>query len=258
LKGYDMKLSVEKAFDFSGQVVMITGAATGIGHSIASHFAERGARLALVDRSEKVHEVGRTLGRDNLSFEADVADEDSAIANVAATMQRFGRIDVLVNNAGIGPLAKSEETSSELWDMTMAVNLRGTFLYAREAGKQMIALRRGRIINLASQAALVALEGHLAYCASKAGVLGMTRVLAQEWGPHGITVNAISPTVVDTELGARGSWAGEIGAAFKRKIPTGRFAQPDEIAMAALYLASGAAGMINGENLVVDGGYTAT
>ena len=114
----------------------------------------------------------------------------------------------------------------------------------------------GRIINMASQAATVGLEQHLAYCTSKAGLLGMTRVLALEWSGHGITTNAISPTVVETELG-RKAWAGEIGVAFKKKIPTGRFAQPEEVAQATLYLASGAAGMLNGMNLALDGGYTA-
>jgi NAD(P)-dependent dehydrogenase (short-subunit alcohol dehydrogenase family) len=249
--------SFAKAFDLSSQVVLITGGASGIGKSIATLFAERGATLVLVDRSQNVHEAARSLGPRHLAWVADVGDENTAISVVAAAIEKLGRIDILINNAGVGPLARAEDTSAELWDMTMAVNLRGPFLYAREVGKQMIKQGGGRIINLASQAALVALDRHLAYCASKAGVLGMTRVLALEWGPYGITVNAISPTVVDTELG-RSGWAGEVGIAFKKKIPTGRFAQPEEIALAALYLASGAAAMINGENLVIDGGYTAT
>jgi NAD(P)-dependent dehydrogenase (short-subunit alcohol dehydrogenase family) len=249
--------SFAKAFDLSSQVVLITGGASGIGKAIATLFAERGATLVLVDRSQNVHEAARSLGPRHLAWVADVGDENTAISVVAAAIEKLGRIDILINNAGVGPLARAEDTSAELWDMTMAVNLRGPFLYAREVGKQMIKQGGGRIINLASQAALVALDRHLAYCASKAGVLGMTRVLALEWGPYGITVNAISPTVVDTELG-RSGWAGEVGIAFKKKIPTGRFAQPEEIALAALYLASGAAAMINGENLVIDGGYTAT
>jgi 2-deoxy-D-gluconate 3-dehydrogenase len=102
---------------------------------------------------------------------------------------------------------------------------------------------------------VVALDRHLAYCTSQAGIVAMTKVMAAEWARHGITVNAISPTVVETELG-RQAWAGEVGVAMKRRIPTGRFAQPEEIAMVAVYLASGAAGMITGENLVIDGGYT--
>jgi len=187
----------------------------------------------------------------------DVSDEDSVKSIVAGTVEKLGHIDILINSAGIGPLDKAEDTSVDLWDTTMAVNLRGSFLYAREVGNQMIKQKSGSIVNMASQAALVALDGHLAYCASKAGILGMTRVLAMEWGPHGINVNAISPTVVETEMGSEGSWAGERGEIFKRKMPIGRFAQPQEIAHAALYLTSGASGMITGENLVIDGGYTA-
>ncbi len=253
-----MEYSFDKAFDLNGEVVLITGGAAGIGKCMAELFAERGATLVLVDRNEEVYVTARALGSQHLAWVGDVADEASVQSIVADSVDRLGRIDILLNNAGVGPLAKAEETSAELWDITMAVNLRGPFLYAREVGKQMIKQGGGRIVNMASQAALVALDGHLAYCASKAGVLGMTRVLAMEWGPLGIGVNAISPTVVETKMGAQGSWSGEVGEAFKKKIPTGRFAQPEEIALAALYLTSGAAGMINGANLVVDGGYTAT
>lgn len=253
-----MAFSFDNVFDLSDQVALITGGAAGIGKCIAELFAERGATLVLVDRDEAVHDVALSFGPQHLAMVADVTEESETQKVVAEAAEKLGRIDILINNAGIGPLAKAEDTSTELWDITMAVNLRGKFLYAREVGKQMIKQGGGRIVNLASQAALVALDGHLAYCASKAGLLGMTNVLAMEWGPKGITVNSISPTVVNTELGAGGYWSGEVGEAFKKKVPTGRFAEPEEIAFAALYLASGAAGMINGENLVVDGGYTAT
>ena len=113
----------------------------------------------------------------------------------------------------------------------------------------------GRIINIASQAALVALDKHAAYSASKAGILGLTKVLALEWGPLGVTTNAISPTVVETELGKQ-VWAGPVGDAFRAQVPVGRFAQPDEIALAVTYLVSDGAAMVNGENFVIDGGYT--
>ena len=127
---------------------------------------------------------------------------------------------------------------------------------ARAAGRRMIAAGRGgRIVNLASQAGTVAIEGHVAYCASKFGVIGLTRTLALEWGRHGITVNSISPTVVLTDLG-RSAWSGAKGDALKAQIPTGRFAEPEEIAAAAVFLASAEAAMVNGADLVVDGGYT--
>lgn len=253
-----MKFEFDKVFDLTGQVALITGGAAGIGRSIAELFAARGAALVLVDRSASVHEVASSLGSQHLGIVTDVSDEIAVKRAVASAIEQFNRIDILINNAGIGPLAAAEDTSCELWDQTMAVNLRGPFLFAREVGRQMLQTEYGRIVNLASQAAIVGLDRHLAYCASKAGVLGMTNVLAMEWGSRGITVNSISPTVVETDLGARGSWAGEIGERFKQKVPVGRFAQPQEIAYAALYLVSAAAGMVNGENLVVDGGYTAT
>jgi NAD(P)-dependent dehydrogenase (short-subunit alcohol dehydrogenase family) len=244
------------AFDLSGRVAILTGASGGIGAPTAALLAERGARLALVDRSPAVREQAARLGPGHLAFEAEVNDEARASEIVARTVAEAGRLDILVNNAGVATLAPAEATTSAMWDETMAVNLRAPFLWAREAGKAMLAAGRGgRIVNMASQAAVVALDGHLAYCASKAGLLGLTKVLALEWGPHGITCNAILPTVVETDLG-RKVWAGEVGEAFKRKVPARRFAQPEEIALAVLYLASGAAGMVNGAKLLVDGGYT--
>jgi len=247
--------SFQQAFDFSHKVVLITGGASGIGLAIATQFVAQGARVALVDISDEVERVATSFGNGSAGWCGDVSDEARTQAIVADVIARFGRIDVLVNNAGIGLIEKAEDMSAALWDQTMAINLRGPFLYTREVGRHMLERGTGRIVNMASQAALVGLDKHLAYSASKAALLGMTRVLAGEWGPRGITVNAISPTVVETELGRR-AWAGEVGAQFKRKIPSGRFAQPDEIAFAALYLASDAAAMINGENLVIDGGYT--
>lgn len=244
------------AYDLTGQVALLTGASGGIGTAVAELFAERGCRLVLVDRNPAGAALAARLGPQHIHLTADASDEVSVCAAVAQAIARTGRIDILVNNAGIALLAKAEDTTSAQWDQVMDVNLRGCFLYAREVGRHMLLRGYGRIINMASQAATVGLEQHLAYCTSKAGLLGMTRVLALEWSGHGITTNAISPTVVETELG-RKAWAGEIGVAFKKKIPTGRFAQPEEVAQATLYLASGAAGMLNGMNLALDGGYTA-
>ncbi|MBS9404511.1 D-threitol dehydrogenase [Halomonas sp. TRM85114] len=244
------------SFDFTGRVALVTGAANGIGKVVAEYLAAAGARLVLVDRSEAVHELAESLPTQVLSRVQDVTDEAAVIATLQATRQRFGGLDILVNNAGIGPLDAAETMSSELWDQTQAVNLRGVFLFCREAGKTMLERGEGRIVNLASQAASVGLAGHLAYCTSKAGVLGLTRTLALEWGPRGITVNAVSPTVVETELGRYG-WAGDKGERMKALIPTRRFAQPEEIVAAILYLASREAAMVNGADLRIDGGYTA-
>ena len=153
-------------------------------------------------------------------------------------------------------LAPADELPLEYWDKTIAVNLKGTFLMSQAVGKAMIAAgRRGKIINLASQAGSVAIDQHVAYCASKFGVIGLSKVLAAEWGKHGICVNTISPTVVLTELGKK-AWEGPKGEALKTRIPSGRFALPQEIAAAAVFLASNGADMVNGADLVVDGGYT--
>ncbi len=247
----------DKVFDFTDKVALVTGGASGIGLAIAQVFAGRGARLVLFDRDPKVGEVTERLGGRgrHLSHVVDVTDDAALIEAVEQAAASCGRIDVLVNNAGLARLAPAEDVTMEDWDAHIALNLRAPFLMSRQVGRVMLRQRSGRIVNIASQAGIVALPHHVAYSAAKAAIINMSKLLALEWGPRGVTVNAISPTIVETELGRR-VWAGEPGEAMKLRIPTRRFAQPEEIALAALYLASDAAGMINGENLVVDGGFT--
>ena len=248
--------SFERAFDFTGQVAIVTGGASGIGHAIAVALAERGAALVLIDKAANVEAVASRLpGSGHTGCAVDLLDAALLERTVAAIVEQLGKIDILVNNAGIVRLGPAETVPEADWDLTIAVNLKAPFMVAQLVGRHMLARGRGRIVNIASQAAVVALHEHVAYSASKAAIVSMTKTLALEWGPRGINTNAISPTVVDTELG-RKAWEGEKGVVFKQKIPTGRFARPEEIALAALFLASGAAAMINGENLVVDGGYT--
>jgi NAD(P)-dependent dehydrogenase (short-subunit alcohol dehydrogenase family) len=244
--------------DLAGKTAIVTGGAGGIGLAIATLFAARGANQVLVGQKPTVKEVAASLpGGDarHVGVMADVADARSAAEVVATALERFGRIDVLVNNAGISVVESAEVLREADFDRVMAVNVKGPFLMSQAVGKVMIGQRSGRIVNIASQAGVVAIDRHLSYCTSKFALIGMTKVLALEWAKHGITVNAVSPTVVETPLGKR-VWSGEVGEAMKRKIPVGRFAQPEEIAAAVLYLVGDAAGMINGENLVIDGGYT--
>jgi len=247
---------VDLSFRLDGRVALITGAASGIGGSIVEVFAERGARPVLVDLNlDAARRRAESLGGEALALACDVSEEASVAAAVEQVIAETGRIDVLVNSAGIADLAPAEDLSTASWQRTLAINLTGTFLVSRAVGRHMLAAGHGKIINMASQAASVALPDHAAYCASKAGVVGLTKVLAAEWGGRGIRVNSISPTVVLTDMG-RTVWSGEKGEAALREIPTGRFALPREIAAAAVFLASGASDMVNGADLVVDGGYT--
>ncbi|WP_432513605.1 GolD/DthD family dehydrogenase [Kineococcus sp. SYSU DK001] len=248
--------SVDLSFRLDGRTALITGAASGIGSAIAGAFADAGARVVVVDlhadaARDRADALGRSTGREHLALAGDVADPDSVAAFAAAA----GPVDVLVTCAGIVDLAPAEDLDPAVFARTLAINLTGTFLTAQAVGRGMLERGRGKVITMASQAATVALDGHAAYCASKAGVVGLTKVLAAEWAGRGVTANSISPTVVLTDLG-RKAWAGPKGEAAKAQIPTGRFALPREIAGAALFLASGASDMVNGADLVVDGGYT--
>jgi NAD(P)-dependent dehydrogenase (short-subunit alcohol dehydrogenase family) len=243
---------VDLSFRLDGRTALITGAASGIGSAIAGAFAAAGARIVLVDLNEEAALArAAELGDGHVGLAGNVADPDS----VAAFAASAGPVDVLVTCAGIVDLAPAEELDPAVFVRTLSINLTGTFLTAQAVGRGMLERGRGKVITMASQAASVALDGHAAYCASKAGVVGLTRVLASEWAGRGVTANSISPTVVLTDLG-RKAWDGPKGEAAKAAIPTGRFALPREIAGAALFLASGASDMVNGTDLVVDGGYT--
>jgi glycerol dehydrogenase len=243
------------SFRLDNKVALVTGAARGIGKAIALIFARQGAKVVGLDLSPDVRELSAELGNAVLPLVVDVTREEQINTALEKSLETFERIDILVNNAGVVRLSPAEEHSNEDWDLTMNVNLRAPFLMSRAVGKIMIAQQSGKIINLASQAALVALDQHLAYCASKAAIVSMTKVFALEWARYGINVNAIAPTVVLTELGKQ-AWAGEKGEAMKQKIPLQRFALPEDIAATALFLASDAANMITGETIVVDGGFT--
>jgi D-threitol dehydrogenase (NAD+) len=248
--------TVDLTFSLAGKVALVTGGASGIGGAIAEAYAAKGAQVAIADLNGQTAQAhADAVGNGARAFACDVSDPASVEAAVAAVIEAFGRVDILVNSAGVVMLAPAEEISVSAWRTTLDVNLTGTFLMAQAVGRHMRAAGKGTIVNLASQAATVALHEHVAYCASKFGVIGITKVLASEWAGRGVTVNAVSPTVVLTELG-RKAWEGPKGDALKELIPTGRFALPEEIAATAVFLASDSARMINGADLLVAGGYT--
>lgn len=206
-------------------------------------------------RGPSVKELAAALGNRCTAFLADLEDEAEIVRAVSRIAEAFGGIDVLINNAGIGLVAKAVDFKVADWDRVMAVNLRAQFVFAREAAPYMRSAGWGRIVMIASQAAVIGIEEHVAYSVSKAGLLGMLHCMAIEWGRSGITVNAISPTVVETPMALVG-WAQEKGERAKAVIPTGCFAKPAKIALAALFLSTHAAAMITGTNLMVDGGRT--
>jgi len=249
---------IDGSFQLTGKVAVVTGAAKGIGKAIALMFAQKGADLVLVDFADEVDQVLKAIeqmGGKGAIVKGDITQKETLQKILDAGLQKFGRIDILVNNAGITRLEKAENFSEKDWDDVIAINLTAQFRLAQVIGRQMIKQRYGKIINIASKAGLVALPKHAAYMASKAGLIGVTKILALEWAGYNINVNAIAPTVILTELGKK-AWAGEVGEAMKKKIPVGRFGYPEEVAAAALFLASDASNLITGETLVIDGGYT--
>lgn len=250
-----MAKKYEDGFNLEGKVAMVTGAAAGIGQAVAELFAAQGASLVLLDLSQEIHEVAKRLPGSHLPIACNVASLVQIEEAVKQAETRFGTIDILVNNAGVALLNKADLVTETEWDTTMSVNLKAAFFLSQAVARIMAQKGKGQIVNLASQASVIALDRHVAYCASKAAMVSMTEVLAIEWAASGITVNAISPTVVETALGKK-AWAGEVGEAMKKKIPAGRFAQPEEIAAAVLYLVSEHSRMITGANLLIDGGYT--
>jgi NAD(P)-dependent dehydrogenase (short-subunit alcohol dehydrogenase family) len=250
-----MTSQVNYDFSLAGKVAVVTGGASGIGAAIVDAYAAKGATVLVVDIAVDGAQRKVNDGSAAAAYGCDVTNEQSVIDAIETVRTEFGRIDVLVNSAGIAVTDSAEQLTIKAWDQTMAINLRGAFLVSQQVGRIMLGQGSGTVISLASQAATIALPGHLAYCASKSGLVGMTKVLALEWAGRGVTANTISPTVVMTPL-AKELWDNPEGEALKAQIPAGRFAEPEEIAAVAVFLASDAAKMINGMDLLVDGGYT--
>jgi NAD(P)-dependent dehydrogenase (short-subunit alcohol dehydrogenase family) len=249
-------------FDLKGQVALVTGAARGLGRAISLALAQAGADVALGLRDVKsggelALEIG-VLGRHALPLQMDVARLDQIFRAVEETVARFGRLDILVNNAGIAPGNRAENVREEDFDLTLTVNLKGTFFASQAAGRVMIRQQRGRIINLSSQAGLVALPTESVYCTTKAAIAHLTKCLAVEWGKHNITVNAVAPTFIHTpgteEALADPAFRADV---MERIAALHRVGEPMDVAGAVVFLASPAASLITGHTLVIDGGWTA-
>ncbi|MCL4846538.1 MAG: SDR family oxidoreductase [Acidobacteria bacterium] len=250
-----------------GHTVMVTGGGRGIGRAIALAFADAGARVAVASRTTAdVERVAADLlraGSEAMGVACDVTEAPSVAAAVGAIERRFGAIDVLVNNAGMAESAPLVEVTDASWARTLAVNLTGTFLCTRAVLPGMLALGWGRVINIASVAGRVGFRYSTAYCAAKHGVLGLTRALALETARRGVTVNAVCPGWVDTDMtietidriAARtGRTRDEARAALERMSPQERLVAPDEVAAVALFLAGPSAAGLTGQALNVDGG----
>lgn len=245
-----------------GKRALITGATKGIGADLARTFAEAGARLVLSGRDESELAAMRSslageFGAEIETAAVDLANPDGPDELADAAAGAFGGLDILVNNAGISHPQLAIDTDPKLFDATVAVNLRAPALLASAIGKSMVKQGTGgSIITVASAAALAPLPEHYAYCATKAGLVMATKVLARELGAYGIRANSVCPTVVLTEMGQR-VWGDEAKAApMIARIPLGRFAVPREVSDTVLWLASDAASMISGVDIPVDGGYT--
>lgn len=248
-------------FRLTNQVALVTGASYGIGSGIAKALAHAGATVVVAARSipelerlvEEIQAEGGTAG----AVPLDVRD----VAQIQATMDtiadRFGRLDIVVNNAGLGANHPAVDVTEADWDEMFAVNLKGLFFCCQAAGRLMLKQGHGRIINMSSQASVVGIRDHAVYCATKGGVNQLTRVLALEWSAQGVTVNAVAPTFIYTPGTAERLDTPEYRDAVLARLPIGRVGTVTDVAAAVIYLASPAGALVTGTVLMVDGGWTA-
>ena len=250
------------SFELTGQVALVTGAARGLGQAIALALANAGADVALGlrDRNARgdVEAQIKSMGRRVLPLQMDMTQMDQIFQAVEETVEHFGRIDILVNNAGLAPDNLAENVREADFDLTLTVNLKGTFFASQAAGRVMIGQKSGRIINLSSQAGFVALPTESVYCMTKAAIAHLTKCLAVEWGKYNITVNAVAPTFIRTP-GTESYLANpEQRADVDERIAAlHRIGDPMDVAGAVVFLASSAASLITGETILIDGGWTA-
>jgi 3-oxoacyl-[acyl-carrier protein] reductase len=242
---------------FENQVAVVTGAGRGIGHAIALRLAKEGARVASVSRTEAnaeqtASEINGLRADASKAYAVDVADQAAVQKAAAEIFETFGRVDILVNNAGVTRDGLSMRMSMEDWDTVLNTNLKGAFNFTQAVMRPMIKQRSGRIINISSIAGLTGNAGQANYAASKAGLIGLTKTLARELASRGITVNAVAPGLIETDMTT--VLSEEIRQAILQKVPLGKLGEPDDIASAVAYLASAEAKYITGQVLTVDGG----
>ena len=262
------KKTIAQLFDLSGKGAIVTGGGMGIGRAIVTRLAEAGAAVMIVDidmdAAGKVVQRVKEKGGKAEAIKADIRSLADAKKVAEVTVQAFGSLDILVNNAGIYPISNALETTEELWDRTLDINLKGTFFFSQAAAREMVKAKHGgRIINMASIDAVHPMGEVSHYNASKGGVLSLTKALALEWGPHGIIVNAVAPGTIWTpgseklrvEQEAAGKNPLELLKKFETRWPLGRPGEPDDIAKVVLFYASEAANYVTGTMLAVDGGY---
>lgn len=257
---------VKYKMDFSQKYVVITGAAGKIGSNIAKQFAKRGANLILLDHPSTQKEIELTgslsekYGVDIYSYFLDILNIPEIIECMNKLKKDISRIDVLVNSAGVNSFTSAMQVTEDIWDQVIDVNLKGTFFITQQIASWMIHQKKGAIVNIASQHGIVGNLNRAPYCASKAGVINLSRALASEWAKYQIRVNSVSPTFVhdiNDELNNNFLTSSKAKREYISRIPLRRYATPTDIVNAVLYLSSDMAQMVTGHNLVVDGGWTA-